>query len=783
MKKYKNLFVGLSLPISLALLPTIVSCKDNKTKVENNVEQEISNKLEQEVTRVNSLNIILKTTLLFKNQLNEKNLLSNIYGFNAIDNFNYSINSFQDNGKSIKFKIEISLDSSSNIYKHSKLSKEFSFNYDDLTPHLLQEKNRLNELTTNLPQQTFLQSQIDSMNENNVLSYIREITFHKDWFNYEIFNFNKSQNNKISFNIRVVFNINNFSSLETNQFNFNYQILDQLPDDDTTTEPSNPSSSISEEKIRLESQKPTFINSNITYQELVDINIENLLDKVTNLNLDKTNFKYVVNILEKNLNNSSTIRFNIIIANKDDEDFKYYENYVFFDLKYTLVKEDKKEEVKTDYFQNNATPITNGSQYALSTPGTNGEDINLFSGSFQTKPGDEVIKEKFEQSKSIVYNQTEVNQLKNTFSIGFKSHGGAAGFGTGWILDYKLTDNNTYPTTWYFATNSHVIHNLKVKNDTITPDRYEIENEPFYNTKEVYLETVKDPQIDKEFGTSLKNPNNFIRKAVPADKVKTIFIGNDFLTTSPKNFTNNSKWQDMEEYIDFAVMEVTFSSPEEAKEITQDYVSDTSRHFKYKKESLLKNQSNIKENNFSILGFPTLDNNSYWRETQLMSSRPADKDNKPLVEKDKLTSLSKSNYYKNFEGINHGIIDAAIGLSYLTYIYRQNYSLSTTYTQWGLMYASNYANLGAGSSGSMLMDKDGYTWGIHFGGDNNAQVGISVALYCEGFNYGGRFGKYNLEGYDLIEGGFPNQKTSYKQNLKKLYGQNIKTKLFPNGLN
>ncbi|MBR3347942.1 MAG: hypothetical protein IKG36_00810, partial [Mycoplasmataceae bacterium] len=94
------------------------------------------------------------------------------------------------------------------------------------------------------------------------------------------------------------------------------------------------------------------------------------------------------------------------------------------------------------------------------------------------------------------------------------------------------------------------------------------------------------------------------------------------------------------------------------------------------------------------------------------------------------------------------------------------------------------ANLGEGSSGCMLMDKDGYTWGIHFGGDPNAQVGISVALYCEGFNYGGKFGKYNLEGYDLIEGGFPNQKTSYKQNLKKLYdGQNIKTKLFPNGLN
>ena len=781
MKKYKNLFIGLSLPISLTLLPIIVSCKDNKTKVENNVEQEISNKLEQEVTRVNSLKLSLNTTLLFKDQINKDNLLTYINGFNKKNNFNYSIDQFANDGNSIKFKIKITFNG------HSKLSKEFSFNYDDLTPHLSNEQARLNSLT--IPDQTFSQSKIDSINENNILDTIGIKIYNE--FDYEIFNFKKNTTEKsISFNIKVTFKVNKFRPLETKQFNFNYQISDsnQTPDNNDPINPDGPSNvdPILKEKIRLESQTPILIKPNITYQELLDINIENLLNKVKNLTLDTTNFKYVVNILEKNLNNSSKIRFNIVVANKNDEGFKYYENYVFFELNYNLIKEDKQEQVNTDYFTNNADPITNGSQYALSTPGTNGEDINLPEPGvgFPTIPGDDVIKD-FQQSKSIVYTQTEVNQLKNTFSLGFKSCGGGAGFGTGWILDYKLTEDNTYPTTWYFATNSHVIHNLKVKNDTITPDRYEIENEPYYNTKEVYLETVKDPRIGKEFGTSLNNPDNFIRKAVPADKVKTIFIGNDFLTTSPKNFTKDPKWQDMEEYIDFAVMEVTFSSPEEAKEITQDYVSDTNRHFKYKKESLLKNPNNIKENNFSILGFPTLDNNSYWRETQLMSSRPADKNNAPLVDPEKLTSLSKSNHYKNFQGNNnYGIIDAAIGLSYLTYSYRQNYFLTTTFTQWGLMYASNYANLGEGSSGSMLMDKDGYTWGIHFGGDPNAQVGISVALYCEGFNYGGKFGKYNLEGYDLIEGGFPNQKTSYKQNLKKLYnGQNIKTKLFPNGLN
>ncbi|MBR2055528.1 MAG: hypothetical protein IJ970_00540, partial [Mycoplasmataceae bacterium] len=182
MKKYKNLFIGLSLPISLALLPTIVSCKDNKTKVENNVEQEISNKLEQEVTRVNSLKLSLNTTLLFKDQITKDNLLTYINGFNKKNNFNYSIDQFANDGNSIKFKIKITFNG------HSKLSKEFSFNYDDLTPHLSNEQARLNSLT--IPDQTFSQSKIDSINENNILDTIGIKIYNE--FDYEIFNFKKN---------------------------------------------------------------------------------------------------------------------------------------------------------------------------------------------------------------------------------------------------------------------------------------------------------------------------------------------------------------------------------------------------------------------------------------------------------------------------------------------------------------------------------------------------------------------------------------------------------------
>ena len=86
-----------------------------------------------------------------------------------------------------------------------------------------------------------------------------------------------------------------------------------------------------------------------------------------------------------------------------------------------------------------------------------------------------------------------------------------------------------------------------------------------------------------------------------------------------------------------------------------------------------------------------------------------------------------------------------------------------------------------------MVDKDGWTMGIHFAGDFKASTGFTSALYSEGFDYQGAFGKYNLQGYDLIDGNrdgnHPNQKHSYRTNILKIYGDNVKTNLYPNGFN
>ncbi len=87
-----------------------------------------------------------------------------------------------------------------------------------------------------------------------------------------------------------------------------------------------------------------------------------------------------------------------------------------------------------------------------------------------------------------------------------------------------------------------------------------------------------------------------------------------------------------------------------------------------------------------------------------------------------------------------------------------------------------------GSSGSIFVDQNNYIYGIHFASDFTAHVGINFALKCEGYNYKGAYGNYNLQPYDLINGGYDNQKQSYKSQLKKLYPNGIRTHIFKNGI-
>ena len=539
------------------------------------------------------------------------------------------------------------------------------------------------------------------------------------------------------------------------------------------------------EKQRLANLTLSLKQTNLTSLELNELNAKNLWSKLNGFEKSER-FSYKIDNLMKDERNG-IISFQIWFVHRDLDylEFRYDETqqpFVNFKVQFNQVPIVNADQwsIKDDQYIKNSNrkvnPINDGSHY-LAAKGTGGNDINVSQGQGPTNPSDGVEQNAILQTGKIK-TEVELKQLKNTFSIGFESFGGGWAFGSAWIIDYQLKPDGSDPDTFYLATNAHVAQNLKIANDLMTPERYEAEVDPFYNTKNVTLATIKDPQIGKTYDHSANN-EQYLKATLQANQVRTVFIGNDYLTTSPNDFNQtNGSWANNEEYLDFAVLEIKFDSAKQASAMSQNYAKDPSRQFKYQQQSLLAQEQPVIKNNYSVLGFPATRKDSYWRPTILTTSRSINDSTNNLA------TLASSPYYNSFYG-KTGVFDAAIGLSFFGYNYREAYQVNNWYVSSGLIYPLDYGSLGEGSSGSMMVDKDGWTMGIHFAGDFKASTGFTTALYSEGFDYQGAFGKYNLQGYDAIDGNrvgnHPNQKHSYRTNMLKIYGNNVKTNLYPNG--
>ncbi|WP_029512975.1 Ig-specific serine endopeptidase MIP [Mycoplasmopsis iners] len=105
------------------------------------------------------------------------------------------------------------------------------------------------------------------------------------------------------------------------------------------------------------------------------------------------------------------------------------------------------------------------------------------------------------------------------------------------------------------------------------------------------------------------------------------------------------------------------------------------------------------------------------------------------------------------------------------------------YINYGLgLSLNNWQPLG-GASGSSVRNIDGELVAINYAvadGTGLTLTAFSQTFRSDGDDYNGFYGKYKLEKYDLIYGGGPNQRTSYRQALNKL-NAGIRTNLFPNG--
>ena len=777
-KKKKIIFLSSLMTVSVMAAISITSCNTGQN------DELVSWTLNEEVARLNNFTFLPKSSSFsigtIINTSDELFLPTFIANWKPNNKFSYRIQKEREISTDIYRTTYFNIVVQDIITLEEKTTNSFNIKYEIQEEVDIRNKIKNINDNTKLLKSEFTDEEINNIDATNIINYLN-IGINNQYI-YQILDFNHNSNIK-TFSLKVEIKNKEYESLISPQISniltFTYTINNDLPI----------TNSVAEEIARLNTLSPRLLNPNLTYQQLLDLNISNFLPLLTDFPLNNELFTYKVFAFSKtNLSNSKNINFNMHVFPKGHEDIKDDTNFTNnFIVDFILINEPEQDvNIDDQYLQNNLVDVITSGSYSLASPGSlvDNDCVKVSPGPLRTAPSAGVP----EYAKSIqskVFNELELDQLKNTFSLCFQSYSGACSYGTGWILDYKLTSDGSYPTTWYIATNAHVIQNLKIPNEIISPVRYEIENSPFANTNQLIMQRVKTESIQfgQDFGNSY-NQDTYDRVDIPAANLKTIFIGLDYLTTRPDMFSKDGKWQNTEEYIDFAVMEVTFNSASEAKTFTQNYVEDNSRHFKYRKESILKNYNLKIDHGYSVIGFPDVSPtpHPYFRPVSMFSNRAAEMDkNTPIVPDDQFSNLASSPFYNTFNN-RIGMFDASLGLSFFGMDYRQAYNFNRWYNSWGLTYPIDYSNLEAGSSGSMLRDKEGYTVGIYFASDRRASIGLAQALYCEGFNYQGKYGKFNLEGYDLIEGGFPNQKISYKDNLKLIYGDNYKTHLFPNGL-
>lgn len=214
--------------------------------------------------------------------------------------------------------------------------------------------------------------------------------------------------------------------------------------------------------------------------------------------------------------------------------------------------------------------------------------------------------------------------------------------GTIWIMDYQLPDSGKQATKFYFGTNSHVAKILK-EHELTGFSLSRVDGNVGVHS------TFKFNDLDPNFKRfSFTKPNGMINN---------VFDAVDFLNTSPKDYIDSSQkedFNDVEEYIDFAVIEIDFEkmNPSEVivwsenievsnkipnknnkdeliKIITNDYQNDTTNHIKFKSKSYLENYDDIdvplaindkkqedidkwnKKEGLFILGYPRADKDFY----------------------------------------------------------------------------------------------------------------------------------------------------------------------------
>ncbi|XBE77889.1 hypothetical protein VQY16_02910 [Mesomycoplasma ovipneumoniae] len=426
-------------------------------------------------------------------------------------------------------------------------------------------------------------------------------------------------------------------------------------------------------------------------------------------------------------------------------------------------------------------------------------------------------------------------------------------FGTAAILDFEKTENGSYPLKWFFITNAHVAASLRLANDTPS-DKTQVwgrdesnYSEEFrqYNTWTITLTKLKNTtpihsklptsigegfatyydseevRVKELDGTLYNNGRDgqYERDSLLVHEtpkkplnVRTIVIGTNALKSSPKDFSSQKVYQNIEEVLDFAVVEVNFDNETQAKKMTQDYyeAAQQQNHYQGREENFLdpKVYEKIPPTDFYGFGWPSTQNES--QRTLDRYENPTDFANRrfqvsPWFNKPEALYFNNnpednrwknggefawSRSYRSFVNLP-GITDYFITNPTLTSSYFEVYhapnekgEISSPYLISGQGFLIDNFASGGGVSGTSIRDSNEKIYGLQFASDNAASAAFVLALRSYGYDYKGYYGKYNLPSYDIIYGS-KNQFKSYFDAMLQLYGdksdKKLKTNLFPNG--
>ncbi|OYD26509.1 putative peptidase DUF31 [Mycoplasma testudineum] len=328
--------------------------------------------------------------------------------------------------------------------------------------------------------------------------------------------------------------------------------------------------------------------------------------------------------------------------------------------------------------------------------------------------------------------------------------------GTAWVLDYIKPDDGTYPLTWFFGTNLHVIINM----DFSEGAKYAKEHGLQFRFRD--LNDRYDSVSLTNYPELFFSAHNFLGESIQLNPMIGSYAFSD--TFDYQNVKNYAK--------DFAVIKIQFKDEEEAKLVTRNFAT------KYENPKIKFPTTNVLDKTSEeiasfdqayVLGY---DGHS---ATPTINKRVGDViSDKGTKYSDLVRSYMVTNAYgQRIPGVFDSIYingNALVTLdestrSGIKYAFANDFWFAGDYYhRFGVGIGFEASNLFKGASGSLSIDNNFNALGIQWGGENTSQTGLLETFTSkEVFNAQGKRVFYE---YDLINGGGKTQTRSFSSLLK-----------------